>query len=99
MSNRFTKKDAIARVKELCNVLGKQYGYNNGNWFLKQVYGGYLIMQMGERGTQSPPFGHDIHSAREIWQLCNFAMRAIQLDRLDGEFSASYWPKNKCDIN
>lgn len=96
---RYTKKDAIGQVKRLANVLGLIYGYNQGNIMLSKTYSGYQIVKIGKGKSESALFDNSYHTAKDIYHLCNFAMRAIQLDRLNGEDSASYWPKNKYSVN
>lgn len=95
---RTTKTMVQNTFRMLCNALGKQIAANwndVGAWKLDHnpYYGGYEIVELLERGAETHPFGLGRKSAKELHQEMVFALRAIALDRNEGEYV--YWPKEK----
>ena len=101
MSNRVTRQVAENQFKRLCDALGKRVAtsYNDvGAWQLNyaQCYGGYQIQEIvTSTGGISEPFSSSRMSGKELYDYVNFALRAIQIDRLNGKDSAQYWPADK----
>lgn len=89
-------KSLQLRVKELANVLGKRYGSEVGDLYLEKRTSGYTILEVtNENGGVCCPFGDHVYSLPEMLAVINFALRAIQVDRLNGRDSAQYWPDKK----
>lgn len=84
MSDRYTRRDAIAAFNRLMQATGHRpaTGYKDvGGWVLDYngIYGGYVIHEMlNENGAVSEPFGTMRRSARDFCSTVNFACRAIE---------------------
>ena len=103
MADRVSKKMVENQFAWLCNVLGKRIAkdYKDvGAWMLESERGtSFEIVEIGGDGKDSKYpiniFGHHCYTAREMFDCIQFALRAIQLDRLNGADSAQYWPNDK----
>lgn len=84
----------------LCDVLGKRVASNYkdvGAWCLdyQPTYGGYSIKEINEHG-EFLPFGQGRYSASKMFDMIQFALRSIALDRNNGDLkNGSYWPSDK----
>ena len=44
-------------------------------------YGGWVVVQFGERGSHHHPFGELRRSTREMWECLHFALRMLEEQR------------------
>ncbi len=72
---RITKSDLVGMFKRFCALL------NNKDLILEHnaVYGGYLVVQIGELGSEYHPFGHIRRNAREMYLSLAFACDTIEV--------------------
>ena len=86
-------KDAVQSRLE---ALNRTLGYYDQPCALKlsDEWKGIEVIQVID-GIIHHPFGHDVYSKKELYYIINFALRAIQLDRLNGADSGQYWPSIK----
>lgn len=96
---RTTRKMVTNQFKLLCEALGKKQSdsyKDKGAWNLEYIayYGGYSIVEFLESGGEGQPFGARRRSASEMFDVINFALRAVELDRNNGN-SGSYYPQAK----
>lgn len=93
------KTVAQNRFIHLCDALGKRVAksYSDvGGWRLDKGFGGYSIEEISNSsGGVTHPFGPRRLSSSELCEAINMMLRAVQLDRLNGAPSASYWPEDK----
>jgi hypothetical protein len=54
---RMTRTILMKKLQFLCDKLGKQIGYEKGQWFLDHnaTYGGYIVVEMMERKGEHHP--------------------------------------------
>ena len=54
---RMTGKILTKKLEILCKLLGKQAGYEPGQWYLQyaQFYGGYIVVEAMEHGGEHHP--------------------------------------------
>ncbi len=84
MADRYTKRHAQTAFEHLCKAMGKTVAksyQDKGCWALSYdpTWGGYVVVEYAERGGELNPFGHERHNAREFYQMCWFAIRAIEI--------------------
>lgn len=94
---RITKKTVEGRFRELCLTLGVEIAesYNQvGAWRLDSYNGWNIEEIISDKGAITHPFGPTRYSNREIYDLINFTLRAIEIDRT-GTDSYRYWPAYK----
>lgn len=100
MADRITKKMVETQFTWLCDVMGKRVAQHHkdvGAWRLdyQRCYGGFCIVELTEHG-ESLPFSHGRYKPAEMFNMIQFALRSIAVDRQDGEtFTGSYWPSDK----
>lgn len=100
MSDRITKKMVETQFINLCDAIGKRVAMHYkdvGAWRLdyQRCYGGFCIVELTENG-ESLPYGHGRYKGGEMFNMLQFALRSIAVDRSNGEtFSGSYWPTDK----
>jgi hypothetical protein len=100
MADRITNKMVETQFAWLCDVLGKRIAQHHkdvGAWRLdyQRCYGGFCIVELMEHG-ESLPYGHGRYKASEMFNMLQFALRSIAIDRFDGEtFTGSFWPTDK----
>lgn len=100
MKTRITRRILEDRLNCFANTVGYVVGYNKGNIFLDKVPCKNLYRIMLKTEGETNLFSTDsVYTPSELLQCLNFAMRAIQLDRLDGKFSGAYWASNKITVN
>lgn len=79
MSDRYTKSDVETAFKLFCSSfnlpMAKDYT-EVGAYTLDKGHGGYVVIQLMERGGQSNPFGYTRRNAREMAQALRFAVDA-----------------------
>lgn len=95
MSNRYTKKHVHNQFVRLCDALGKKVAnsYNDkGAWAL-DCYQGVKIVEYLPNGGESEPFGSTRYSNREFYDMVNFTLRCLAIDR--GQADHIYWPTDK----
>ena len=98
---RITKKILDQRLKDFANITGYIVGYAKGNICLDKVpcQPLYRIIKITDRGEVDLFSSGECYTTSELNKCLAFAMRAIQLDRLDGEESSQYWASNKITVN
>jgi len=100
MADRITKQMVETQFIHLCDAMGKRVAthYKDvGAWRLdyQRCYGGFCIVELTEHG-ESLPYGHGRFKGGEMFNMLQFALRSIAVDRSNGEtFSGSYWPTDK----
>lgn len=63
---RYTSKHVRGSFGRICKALGLTEGSNPGEYALDHYMGGYKIIQYGENGSESEPFGSRRFTAREF---------------------------------
>ena len=55
---RVTKLQVCRMFEQVCNQLNKKPGHKVGEWGIDYsgVYGGYLVIEYGDRGCENHPF-------------------------------------------
>jgi hypothetical protein len=92
---RTSKKTVEEVFGRFCAALGKKVAdsyADKGAWAL-DYYNGYQIVEYLPGGGESAVFSDRRLSPSEIVMMMHFAMRAIAIDR--GEGQHCYWPTNK----
>lgn len=74
---RTTKQDLQRALGWLCEAAGRTIGHEEGQWSLHYHYG-WLIVEAMDRGIHHP-FGNTRRSARELYDVLNFAQQAFYL--------------------
>jgi hypothetical protein len=94
-------KPLKTQLAALGNALGLQVGYDVGCIYLDNVpcSNQWRLVKKTKNGLEASIFGHNAYTKKQWIDLIQFALRCMQLDRLDGKESAQYWPTNKCEIN
>lgn len=99
MANRYTKKLAQNQFVRLCDALGKKVATSyadKGAWAL-DTYQGVKIVEYLPNGGEGEPLGMTRYSYREFYDMVNFTLRCIALDRNQPEHI--YWPADKTTNN
>lgn len=93
---RVTSGSVNVAFQYLCKVLEKRVATSHidvGAWYLGYIPGGlnyeirdsrgrYRIEEItDEHGTRDKPFGDIRYSGAELYNLCWFAIRAVEMDR------------------
>lgn len=71
---RITRKDLARAFGWLCEAMGREIGYGDGQWSLDH-YQGWLIAE----GAGGRPFGNQRMTAREMYNAMRFAQQAFYL--------------------
>lgn len=72
---RISKQDLTRALGWLCDAAGKRIGTGEGEWSLENYNGWLLIEGIGEHH----PFGNRRRSAREMYDVMQFAQQAFYL--------------------
>jgi hypothetical protein len=84
-TERYTKKDAEQALVRFLSAINKPYGYDEGCYHLdyNATYGGCLIhCVVNKGGGVSTPFGMHRMSPYDFCSCINFAIKAIELNKL-----------------
>lgn len=73
MSERTTKKQVERAFQYLCEVMGKEQGYKEGEWSLEYIpeYGGYCVVEATRGSCQHMPFGYRRRRATAFFEWCH----------------------------
>lgn len=95
MSNKYTKKLVQNQFVRLCDALGKKVAtdYNDKGAWAIDWYQGVKIVEYLPNGGEGEPMGSTRYSNREFYDMINFTLRCLALDRKQSEHI--YWPSNK----
>lgn len=95
MSNKYTKKLVQNQFVRLCDALGKRVAtsyQDKGAWAL-DWYQGVKIVEYLPGGGEGEPLGMTRYSNGEFYEMVNFTLRCLALDRNQPEHI--YWPSDK----
>jgi hypothetical protein len=92
------KKATLNNVlADYCRVIGKQCGYELGNYHLDKrpacYGGGYRIAEQLDKGSITYPFGYSCHTGQQMLDMLHFALMSIKLYQDPNKESAWAWPK------
>lgn len=78
---RVTKAELKGMFSRLVKLLGKE------NLALDHVacYGGYVVVEYGEKGSESHPFGCRRRTLKEMYSSLEMAVEALELKRSQQE--------------
>lgn len=84
-------------VGNLCTTLGKQYGYEHGNWHLEhrpsQYGGGYRIAERCGVGGATYPFGYGCMKGEQLRDSIMMTLQAIKMYQDPNHESSWAWPR------
>lgn len=81
MSARITKSELIGMFKRLAKAMNKRIDAGSCNGLgldHNAIYGGYMIVEYGEHGSESHPFGSARRSAKEMYLSMYMAVVALE---------------------
>lgn len=81
------KSNVLAMFATLCKAMNKKIGIQPTEIAIEynSSYGGYLIVEYGEYGCESHPFGQKRRTANEMYDVMAFAVNALEFRLLQGE--------------